>query len=135
MTAGVQSSLALTGASSPVFGGSGGLQAATGSRSLRLPLCETDSEATTTANNLHMPHEIMVDLMAEIDKETDILPTSCEHESDMDIPLPPDLPAVEVDVATREISQLLLEIPSGHSPALGMNYGSSSHQSPTCNWL
>ena len=61
-----------------------------------------------------MPPELAVDLMTELAEENNVLPTSRDWESVTNCLLPPlALVAVQVDVATREISELLLEIPSG----------------------
>jgi len=38
-----------------------------------------DSEATDPADDLSMPPKLAVNLMAELDEETDILPTSCNR--------------------------------------------------------
>jgi len=114
VTAGAQSGTAVTGASPPVFSGLAGLPEATKDSLLEPPSCRTVSEVTDPTDNLGMPPEIDVDLMMELMEETDVLPTSRDQESDTDpLLLPPALASVEVDMATREISQLLLEILSG----------------------
>jgi len=66
----------------------------------------------TGEDDLGMPPKVVVNLATEL-LETDILPTSRDHESDTDPPPPPALAVMDVDVVTRKILKLLLEIPSG----------------------
>jgi len=70
----------------------------------------------TGEDDLGMPPKVVVNLATKL-LETDILPKSCDCESDTDLPPPPALDVMEVDVATRNILKLLPEILSGQSPA------------------
>jgi len=64
-----------------------------------------DSEAIN-GDDVGMPPEIAVDLATELLEETNILPTSHDHKSSTDVPPPPTVAVVEVDVATQEILKL-----------------------------
>ena len=119
----------------PVFGGLAGLPAAMEDRPLRPPSCGVESKVTDPADDFRMPPKFSVDLMAELMEETGVLPTSCDWESDTNHHLPPPtLAAVEVDVATCEISQLLLKIPSDSHRLHGLLHWGLP-PSPACPWL
>jgi len=94
-------------------------------RTLGPPSRAMDSKATDPVDDLGMPPKLTINLMAELDEETDILPTSHNRP-------PPILKlAGEVDTATREISELLLEISSDQPPALKAT-ASGLPLSPAC---
>jgi len=85
-----------------------------------------------------MPPEIVVDLVTEL-LDNDILPMLHNRESDSDVPPSPALAVMEVDVAIREISKLLLQIPSAQPPvseAAELEPGPSSvcPQRPQLGW-
>ena len=66
-----------------------------------------------------MPLELAVNLMAELEEETVVLPTSHNRESDTDPLRPPSAltPVGRVDLAAQDISELL-KVPLGQPTVL-----------------
>ena len=81
------------------------------------PAVEDDAEMAVF-DYLGFVPEVVVDLELEI-QDPGVNPTSLDKESNTDVLPPPTVAVVEVDVAVKEISRLLEEIPFGTATSFG----------------